>query len=197
MVRWLYDPDYRKFVESRNPCVSLPGSLPLFSRGRNSDISLFLEDLGFVAFDTFKSFLQDQDGKISGPRTVMAGFGAGVTESLLAVTPFESIKTQLYVCYSALLRGYTCADGIPKESTTRSLPIPVCAVSSTEVKSYFKKEASAAFSRDSFLPRRARQQTLRRGLGAIQPSGNSHRDTLHLVRSWGQLVPSPSAEWQV
>jgi hypothetical protein len=52
---------------------------------------------GFVAFDTFKSMLQDQDGKISGPRTVIAGFGAGFTESLLAVTPFESIKTQLSV----------------------------------------------------------------------------------------------------
>lgn len=52
---------------------------------------------GFVAFDTFKSLLQDQDGKISGPKTVIAGFGAGVTESLLAVTPFESIKTQLFV----------------------------------------------------------------------------------------------------
>jgi solute carrier family 25 citrate transporter 1 len=39
--------------------------------------------------------LQDADGKISGPRTVIAGFGAGVTESLLAVTPFESIKTTL------------------------------------------------------------------------------------------------------
>ena len=39
--------------------------------------------------------LQDEDGKISGPRTVIAGFGAGITESLLAVTPFESIKTQL------------------------------------------------------------------------------------------------------
>ncbi|KAL4815972.1 mitochondrial carrier domain-containing protein [Aspergillus spinulosporus] len=49
----------------------------------------------FVAFDTFKSMLQDQDGKISGPRTVIAGFGAGFTESFLAVTPFESIKTQL------------------------------------------------------------------------------------------------------
>ncbi|KZF24599.1 putative mitochondrial tricarboxylate transporter [Xylona heveae TC161] len=49
----------------------------------------------FVAFDTYKSMLQDADGKISGPRTVIAGFGAGVTESLLAVTPFESIKTTL------------------------------------------------------------------------------------------------------
>lgn len=53
--------------------------------------------LGFVAFDTFKSMLQDENGKISGPRTVIAGFGAGFTESLLAVTPFESIKTQLLV----------------------------------------------------------------------------------------------------
>ncbi|KAK5093269.1 hypothetical protein LTR70_004985 [Exophiala xenobiotica] len=49
----------------------------------------------FVAFDTYKSLLADEDGKISGPRTVIAGFGAGFTESLVAVTPFESIKTQL------------------------------------------------------------------------------------------------------
>jgi solute carrier family 25 (mitochondrial citrate transporter), member 1 len=39
--------------------------------------------------------LSDENGQISGPRTVAAGFGAGVTESLLAVTPSESIKTQL------------------------------------------------------------------------------------------------------
>lgn len=49
----------------------------------------------FVAFDTYKDLLADADGKVSGPRTVVAGFGAGITESLLAVTPFESIKTQL------------------------------------------------------------------------------------------------------
>lgn len=52
---------------------------------------------GFVAFDKIKSLLQDENGKISGPRTVIAGFGAGFTESLLAVTTFESIKTQLSV----------------------------------------------------------------------------------------------------
>ncbi|KAL2023273.1 hypothetical protein VTK56DRAFT_3011 [Thermocarpiscus australiensis] len=49
----------------------------------------------FVAFDQYKKLLSDADGKISGPRTVIAGFGAGVTESLLAVTPTESIKTTL------------------------------------------------------------------------------------------------------
>jgi solute carrier family 25 (mitochondrial citrate transporter), member 1 len=37
------------------------------------------------------------DGNVSGPGNVIAGFGAGVTESLLAVTPTESIKTQLQV----------------------------------------------------------------------------------------------------
>jgi solute carrier family 25 (mitochondrial citrate transporter), member 1 len=49
----------------------------------------------FVAFDTYKAMFADAEGKVSGPGNVMAGFGAGVTESLLAVTPFESIKTQL------------------------------------------------------------------------------------------------------
>lgn len=51
--------------------------------------------LGFVAFDHYKTLLSDADGNISGPRTVIAGLGAGTTESLLAVTPFESIKTTL------------------------------------------------------------------------------------------------------
>ena len=49
----------------------------------------------FVAFDTYKHLLSDDDGHISGPNTVVAGFGAGITESLVAVTPSESVKTQL------------------------------------------------------------------------------------------------------
>ena len=53
--------------------------------------------LGFVAFDEFQRLLQDSNGDISGPRMMMAGFGAGVTESVLAVTPSESIKTSLSV----------------------------------------------------------------------------------------------------
>ena len=56
---------------------------------------------GFVAFDQYKTLLQDEAGNISGPRTVIAGFGAGITESLLAVTPFESIKTTLCVVANA------------------------------------------------------------------------------------------------
>ena len=50
---------------------------------------------GFVAFDMYKALLADAHGNVSGPATVVAGFGAGATESLFAVTPFESIKTQL------------------------------------------------------------------------------------------------------
>lgn len=49
----------------------------------------------FVAFDQYKQMLSNSDGSISGPMTVVSGFLAGATESLLAVTPFESIKTQL------------------------------------------------------------------------------------------------------
>ncbi|KIX94346.1 uncharacterized protein Z520_10056 [Fonsecaea multimorphosa CBS 102226] len=49
----------------------------------------------FVVYDAYKSLLSDRNGRISGPGAILAGFGAGFTESLLAVTPFESIKTQL------------------------------------------------------------------------------------------------------
>lgn len=49
----------------------------------------------FVAFDQYREMLRSSDGTISGPMTVVSGFLAGATESLLAVTPFESIKTQL------------------------------------------------------------------------------------------------------
>lgn len=49
----------------------------------------------FLGFDTIKSMLADKDGKLSGPRGVLAGLGAGLLESVVAVTPFEAIKTAL------------------------------------------------------------------------------------------------------
>jgi solute carrier family 25 citrate transporter 1 len=49
----------------------------------------------FVAFDGIKSLLVDENGKLSPARGVAAGMGAGVCESLLAVTPFDTIKTAL------------------------------------------------------------------------------------------------------
>jgi solute carrier family 25 citrate transporter 1 len=53
-------------------------------------------------FDQIKELLQDANGNLSGPKTVVAGLGAGVFESVLAVTPFESIKTTLY-CHVAFV----------------------------------------------------------------------------------------------
>lgn len=72
------------------------------------DLEVDTRQTGFVAFDAIKAALQDENGKISGPRTVVAGFGAGFTESLLAVTPFESIKTQLFVVPSSIVLRTEC-----------------------------------------------------------------------------------------
>jgi solute carrier family 25 citrate transporter 1 len=49
----------------------------------------------FVAFEQYRALLGDADGRVSGPRTVLAGLLAGCTESALAVTPTESLKTTL------------------------------------------------------------------------------------------------------
>jgi hypothetical protein len=88
VVCWLHDVDHWELTEGRHSYVS----------SRSPSLSQVSDQhAGFVAFDQYKSMLQDADGNISGPRTVIAGFGAGFTESLLAVTPFESIKTTLYV----------------------------------------------------------------------------------------------------
>ena len=89
VVRWLHHSDPGKRNESRYSYVIRLGPIR-FGRGM-----LNRERAGFVAFDQYKTLLADADGKLSGPRTVIAGFGAGVTESLLAVTPTESIKTML------------------------------------------------------------------------------------------------------
>ena len=75
-------------------------------------------NVGFVAFDHYKSMLQDEDGNLSGPKTVIAGFGAGITESLLAVTPFESIKTTLCVTSKCPLAFQTLTLFLAIESMT-------------------------------------------------------------------------------
>ena len=83
----MHDIDHWKFFEGRHTYV--------LCRGQKFVEKTKAIYTGFVAFDTYKTLLQDESGKISGPKTVIAGFGAGITESLLAVTPFESIKTTL------------------------------------------------------------------------------------------------------
>ena len=47
----------------------------------------------FLGFDSIKQALADENGKLSRTRGVVAGLGAGVLESVVAVTPFETIKT--------------------------------------------------------------------------------------------------------
>ncbi|KDN36393.1 mitochondrial carrier [Tilletiaria anomala UBC 951] len=49
----------------------------------------------FLAFDHFKSLLRDDQGRLSGPRSLIAGLGAGMMEAIFAVTPSETIKTKL------------------------------------------------------------------------------------------------------
>lgn len=91
VVRGVHNIDHRELNESRHTYVLLSPLLRFGGKG----VNLERYPPGFVAFDQYKSLLVDAEGKLSGPRTVLAGFGAGVTESLLAVTPTESIKTTL------------------------------------------------------------------------------------------------------
>ncbi|KAF9007041.1 mitochondrial tricarboxylate transporter [Cyathus striatus] len=49
----------------------------------------------FVSYDYFKQKLADSQGKVSAPRSLVAGLGAGITEAIFAVTPSETIKTKL------------------------------------------------------------------------------------------------------
>ncbi|ORY81808.1 putative Tricarboxylate transport protein [Leucosporidium creatinivorum] len=49
----------------------------------------------FLTYDTVRDSLRDSNGKITPARTVLAGICAGACESIVAVTPSESIKTRL------------------------------------------------------------------------------------------------------
>lgn len=85
---------------SRNPLVliytvarnqgisSLYVGCPAFVVGNTAKASV-----RFLGFDAIKKVLADKDGKLSGPRGVLAGLGAGLLESIVAVTPAEAIKT--------------------------------------------------------------------------------------------------------
>lgn len=49
----------------------------------------------FTSYDYFKRLLVNKDGKLTGPRSLAAGLGAGMLEAIIAVTPSETIKTKL------------------------------------------------------------------------------------------------------
>ncbi|GJJ06072.1 hypothetical protein Clacol_000261 [Clathrus columnatus] len=49
----------------------------------------------FLTYDHFKHLLADDKGRITAPRSLLAGLGAGMAEAIIAVTPSETIKTKL------------------------------------------------------------------------------------------------------
>ncbi|ORY30546.1 putative mitochondrial inner membrane citrate transporter [Naematelia encephala] len=49
----------------------------------------------FTSYDQFKSLLKNDEGKLSAPRSMLAGLGAGMMEAIIAVTPSETIKTKM------------------------------------------------------------------------------------------------------
>ncbi|ODQ64678.1 mitochondrial carrier [Nadsonia fulvescens var. elongata DSM 6958] len=87
---------------SRNPLVlmanivktqgvaSLYTGCPAFIVGNT-----FKASVRFLGFDSIKKLLVDDEGKLSGFRGMLAGLGAGIMESVVAVTPFETIKTSM------------------------------------------------------------------------------------------------------
>lgn len=46
----------------------------------------------FTTYDQFKSYLKDEEGHLTAPRSMLAGLGAGMMEAVFAVTPSETIK---------------------------------------------------------------------------------------------------------
>jgi len=48
----------------------------------------------FTTMELLKKIAQDENGKVSPGRIALAGFGAGASEAIFAVTPMEVIKTQ-------------------------------------------------------------------------------------------------------
>ncbi|KAG0167409.1 hypothetical protein DFQ28_006907 [Apophysomyces sp. BC1034] len=49
----------------------------------------------FLTYDQIANLLKDENGKVTGFRSLLAGLGAGMTEAALVVTPSETIKTKL------------------------------------------------------------------------------------------------------
>lgn len=134
----------------------------------------------FVAFDMYKSMLQDEAGRISGPRTVIAGFGAGITESLLAVTPFESIKTSMWVFINPILYEVVCS--ISFEQHRRS---EICQSTNEGFPSRIQCYISRTWSK-GFLPRlRANNGTTSGKLGnQVWQLYNHQTVCARLCRSW-------------
>jgi solute carrier family 25 citrate transporter 1 len=49
-----------------------------------------------MAFDAIKNSLSDDSGRLTFAQSMFAGMMAGATESVVAVTPTERLKTAMY-----------------------------------------------------------------------------------------------------
>jgi len=58
----------------------------------------------FVSYDRFRQALADKDGKVSAPRSLLAGLGAGMMEAIFAVTPSETINLSRGTAASCMAR---------------------------------------------------------------------------------------------
>mmetsp|Transcript_23908 Transcript_23908/g.32884 ORF Transcript_23908/g.32884 Transcript_23908/m.32884 type:complete len:320 (-) Transcript_23908:131-1090(-) len=76
---------------------------------------------------TFQSFLRDKNGTLTSQSRMLAGFGAGVTEALVVVTPFEVVKIKLQQQKGCAVSGFKykgpihCATTIVRESGPQGL----------------------------------------------------------------------------
>jgi solute carrier family 25 (mitochondrial citrate transporter), member 1 len=76
---------------------------------------------------TYQAALRDENGELSTGRRMLAGFGAGVTEALVIVTPFEVVKIRLQQQKGLAMdqlkyKGTVhCAQTIIKEEGVRAL----------------------------------------------------------------------------
>ncbi|KAF5866883.1 hypothetical protein ETB97_008687 [Aspergillus alliaceus] len=94
----------------------------------------------FSSFHIYRSALAGPNGELSTAASMIAGFGAGVTEAVLAVTPAEAIKTKInaavkFTVYSELMgaaRRYSGKDVHPLVSTLVGSVTGVCCAWSTQ-----------------------------------------------------------------
>lgn len=76
-------------LKEKGPLGLYRGLMPLFFG------SIPKAAVRFGANAKAKELLRDENGKLSFGSTILAGLAAGVSESILAVTPMETIKTKL------------------------------------------------------------------------------------------------------
>ena len=63
----------------------------------SSQGTTFKAGIRFVSFDAVRNLFEDDEGRLSPSRGMLAGMVAGCVESVVAVTPTERVKTALYV----------------------------------------------------------------------------------------------------